>query len=63
MKTKRNYYFSGIIFALIGLGFLLLGISAHLKISILTYIASALFCVVAVSAVVFSVHFESTKSK
>ena len=59
MKTKKNYFFCGFIFAFIGLGFLLLGISAYLRISILTYIAAVLFCGVAISAIVFSIHSAS----
>lgn len=35
-RTRKNYYFCGFIFAFLGIGFLLLGISALLRAAILT---------------------------
>lgn len=55
MKTKKNYWFCGFIFAFLGVGFLLLGVSSLFRISMLTYIASILFVAIAISAIILSI--------
>jgi hypothetical protein len=59
MKTRKNYYFCGFVFALIGIGFLLLGISALLRVTILTYISAILFTLIAIAVIAFSIYTAS----
>ena len=53
-EKRKNYYFCGFIFALFTIGFLLLGISALLRVAMLTYVAAILFVLIA-----FSIYTES----
>ena len=55
-RTRKNYYFCGVVFAFLGIGFLLLGVSALLRVAILTYIAAVLFVLAAITAIAFSVY-------
>ena len=51
MKKRKNYYFCGFIFALFTIGFLLLGISALLRVAMLTYVAAILFVLIAIATI------------
>ena len=59
MKKRKNYYFCGFIFALFTIGFLLLGISALLRVAMLTYVAAILFVLIAIATIAFSIYTES----
>ena len=58
-KKRKNYYFCGFIFALFTIGFLLLGISALLRVAMLTYVAAILFVLIAIATIAFSIYTES----
>ena len=53
MKKRKNYYFCGFIFALFTIGLLLLGISALLRVAMLTYVAAILFVLIAIATIAF----------
>ena len=59
MKKRKNYYFCGFIFALFTIGFLLLGISALLRVAMLTYVAAILLVLIAIATIAFSIYTES----
>ena len=59
-KKRKNYYFCGFIFALFTIGFLLLGISALLRVAMLTYVAAILFVLTAITAIAFSIYTASS---
>ena len=59
MKKRKNYYFCGFIFALFTIGFLLLGISALLRVAMLTYVAAILFVLIAIATIAISIYTES----
>lgn len=58
-EKRKNYYFCGFIFALFTIGFLLLGISALLRVAMLTYVAAILFVLIAIATIAFSIYTES----
>ena len=59
-EKRKNYYFCGFIFALFTIGFLLLGISALLRVAMLTYVAAILFVLTAITAIAFSIYTASS---
>ena len=59
LVSRKNYYFCGFIFALFTIGFLLLGISALLRVAMLTYVAAILFVLIAIATIAFSIYTES----
>ena len=60
LGKTRNYYFCGFIFALFTIGFLLLGISALLRVAMLTYVAAILFVLTAITAIAFPIYTASS---
>lgn len=54
-RTKYNYYSTASIFLLIGCSFIILGLSALIKINFLNYLASGFLIISAVLAITFSI--------
>ncbi len=59
-QKKKELLFLRIHFALFTIGFLLLGISALLRVAMLTYVAAILFVLTAITAIAFSIYTASS---